>query len=217
MYVYICVCTYIHEFFQECFGEDWVLVVDESHVTLPQIGGMWGADRARKVNLVNHGFRYSVYIYVCVCIYECVYIYTWILSRKVLYSKLTLVFISHRLPYIFHRLPSALDNRPLTEGEFRDMFLGFRYSKTNVLCSLFHKLPSALDNRPLTEGWVWGTVSILILKTDLIIHFPQATKCVGQQTSYRGRILGRGTADLVRQRNSGGSRAGVGAWNWWPW
>ena len=54
------------------FPEDWLLIVDESHVTLPQVRGMWGGDRARKINLVNYGFR----------------------------------------------LPSALDNRPLSFEEF---------------------------------------------------------------------------------------------------
>jgi excinuclease ABC subunit B len=39
------------------FPEDYLLVVDESHVTLPQVRGMWGGDRARKLNLVNYGFR----------------------------------------------------------------------------------------------------------------------------------------------------------------
>ena len=39
------------------FPDDWLLIVDESHVTLPQVRGMWGGDRARKINLVNHGFR----------------------------------------------------------------------------------------------------------------------------------------------------------------
>jgi excinuclease ABC subunit B len=54
------------------FPEDFVLFVDESHVTVPQIGGMWRGDRSRKTNLVDHGFR----------------------------------------------LPSAIDNRPLTFDEF---------------------------------------------------------------------------------------------------
>lgn len=54
------------------FDDDFLLVVDESHVTLPQIGAMYGGDRSRKINLVEHGFR----------------------------------------------LPSALDNRPLTADEF---------------------------------------------------------------------------------------------------
>lgn len=54
------------------FPEDFLLIVDESHMTLPQVRGMYNGDHARKLNLVNYGFR----------------------------------------------LPSALDNRPLTFGEF---------------------------------------------------------------------------------------------------
>lgn len=57
------------------FPEDYLMVIDESHVTLPQIRGMWGGDRARKNNLVNYGFR----------------------------------------------LPSAMDNRPLSFEEFYDV------------------------------------------------------------------------------------------------
>jgi len=54
------------------FPKDWLLFVDESHVTIPQVHGMYGGDRSRKEALVEHGFR----------------------------------------------LPSALDNRPLTFQEF---------------------------------------------------------------------------------------------------
>jgi excinuclease ABC subunit B len=57
------------------FPDDFLMVVDESHVTIPQIRAMWGGDRSRKVNLVDFGFR----------------------------------------------LPSALDNRPLTFNEFEDV------------------------------------------------------------------------------------------------
>lgn len=39
------------------FAEDYVLVVDESHVAVPQIGGMYEGDMSRKRNLVDHGFR----------------------------------------------------------------------------------------------------------------------------------------------------------------
>ncbi len=39
------------------FPEDFLLLVDESHATVPQIGGMYNGDRARKQNLVEHGFR----------------------------------------------------------------------------------------------------------------------------------------------------------------
>lgn len=54
------------------FPKDWLLIVDESHMTLPQVRGMYNGDHARKDTLVEFGFR----------------------------------------------LPSALDNRPLTYGEF---------------------------------------------------------------------------------------------------
>jgi len=37
--------------------QDWLLVVDESHVTIPQIRGMYNGDRARKMTLIEHGFR----------------------------------------------------------------------------------------------------------------------------------------------------------------
>jgi excinuclease ABC subunit B len=57
------------------FPDDFLIVVDESHVTIPQIRAMWGGDRSRKVNLVDYGFR----------------------------------------------LPSALDNRPLTFNEFEGL------------------------------------------------------------------------------------------------
>ncbi|MBT2571881.1 excinuclease ABC subunit UvrB [Planococcus sp. ISL-110] len=56
------------------FPEDFLLVVDESHVTLPQVRGMFNGDQARKKVLVDHGFR----------------------------------------------LPSAMDNRPLTFHEFEE-------------------------------------------------------------------------------------------------
>jgi excinuclease ABC subunit B len=56
------------------FPDDFLLVIDESHVTVPQIGGMYEGDASRKRTLVEHGFR----------------------------------------------LPSALDNRPLTWEEFAD-------------------------------------------------------------------------------------------------
>jgi len=39
------------------FPEDFLLFVDESHVTLPQVRGMFGGDRARKKNLIDYGFR----------------------------------------------------------------------------------------------------------------------------------------------------------------
>ncbi len=57
------------------FPDDYLMIVDESHVTIPQVRGMWGGDRARKQTLVNYGFR----------------------------------------------LPSAIDNRPLSFEEFESL------------------------------------------------------------------------------------------------
>jgi excinuclease ABC subunit B len=57
------------------FPDDYLLIIDESHVTIPQVRAMWGGDRSRKANLVDFGFR----------------------------------------------LPSALDNRPLTFNEFETL------------------------------------------------------------------------------------------------
>ncbi len=39
------------------FPDDYLMIIDESHVTIPQVRGMFGGDRARKLNLVNFGFR----------------------------------------------------------------------------------------------------------------------------------------------------------------
>ena len=39
------------------FGDDFLMIIDESHVTLPQVRGMYNGDRARKQNLVDYGFR----------------------------------------------------------------------------------------------------------------------------------------------------------------
>lgn len=39
------------------FPDDYLMIIDESHATIPQVRAMWGGDRARKVNLVDYGFR----------------------------------------------------------------------------------------------------------------------------------------------------------------
>lgn len=39
------------------FGDDFLLLIDESHITVPQVGGMYNGDKARKENLVEYGFR----------------------------------------------------------------------------------------------------------------------------------------------------------------
>ncbi len=39
------------------YGDDWLMVIDESHISIPQLGGMYNGDRARKETLVDYGFR----------------------------------------------------------------------------------------------------------------------------------------------------------------
>ena len=41
----------------EFFPKEWLMIIDESHVTVPQVGGMYKGDRSRKSTLVEHGFR----------------------------------------------------------------------------------------------------------------------------------------------------------------
>jgi len=45
------------DYFQKRFGKDYLLVIDESHVTVPQIGGMYEGDKSRKDALIEYGFR----------------------------------------------------------------------------------------------------------------------------------------------------------------
>ena len=41
----------------DCFPDDYITIIDESHVTIPQVRAMYGGDQARKTNLVHYGFR----------------------------------------------------------------------------------------------------------------------------------------------------------------
>jgi len=45
------------DYFKHAYKDDWMLVLDESHMTVPQIGGMYEGDRSRKTTLVEYGFR----------------------------------------------------------------------------------------------------------------------------------------------------------------
>lgn len=45
------------EYFWEAYGDDWIVFVDESHITFPQVRGMYAGDLARKRTLVDYGFR----------------------------------------------------------------------------------------------------------------------------------------------------------------
>lgn len=45
------------DFFQTQYGNDWIVMIDESHMTLPQIRGMYNGDHSRKQTLIDYGFR----------------------------------------------------------------------------------------------------------------------------------------------------------------
>jgi excinuclease ABC subunit B len=45
------------DFFNYAYGSDWLIVIDESHQTIPQVQGMYHGDFARKKNLIDYGFR----------------------------------------------------------------------------------------------------------------------------------------------------------------
>lgn len=45
------------DYFKEVAGDDWLLFIDESHMTIPQIRGMYNGDRSRKQTLIDYGFR----------------------------------------------------------------------------------------------------------------------------------------------------------------
>ena len=45
------------DFFKHAFGKNWLLFIDESHMSVPQVRGMYNGDRARKEVLINYGFR----------------------------------------------------------------------------------------------------------------------------------------------------------------
>ncbi|MEK7065398.1 MAG: DEAD/DEAH box helicase family protein, partial [Patescibacteria group bacterium] len=47
----------LFDYYQEASQNDWLLVIDESHMTIPQIRGMYNGDRSRKQTLIDYGFR----------------------------------------------------------------------------------------------------------------------------------------------------------------
>lgn len=103
------------------FPKDFLLIIDESHVTMPQVRAMYGGDRARKENLVEYGFR----------------------------------------------LPSALDNRPLTFNEFEQMVNQIIYVSAT---------PSEYEIR-MSEGIV---VEQIIRPTGLLDPIIEIRPCTNQ-------------------------------------
>ncbi|MDQ3973111.1 MAG: excinuclease ABC subunit UvrB, partial [Actinomycetota bacterium] len=114
------------------FPDDFLLIVDESHVTVPQIGGMYEGDLSRKRVLVEHGFR----------------------------------------------LPSALDNRPLTFEEFRA-----RTGQTLHVSAT----PGPFERRAATT-----VVEQVIRPTGLVDPEVMVRPTKGQIDDLIGEIRGRG-------------------------
>lgn len=50
------------DFFRHRYGDDWLCMIDESHMTIPQLRGMYNGDHARKTTLIDYGFRLSAAI-----------------------------------------------------------------------------------------------------------------------------------------------------------
>ena len=103
------------------FPKDYLMIIDESHATMPQVRAMYGGDRARKENLVNYGFR----------------------------------------------LPSAMDNRPLTFNEFEQMVNQIIYVSAT---------PSDYEIR-MSEGLVTEQI---IRPTGLLEPIIEIRPCVNQ-------------------------------------
>jgi excinuclease ABC subunit B len=47
----------LFDYYQEAYGNNWLLIIDESHMTIPQVRGMYNGDRSRKQTLIDFGFR----------------------------------------------------------------------------------------------------------------------------------------------------------------
>ena len=123
------------------FPDDFLIVIDESHVTVPQIHAMYGGDRSRKINLVEYGFR----------------------------------------------LPSALDNRPLTFDEF--------YNLSNQ--TIYISATPAEYELHESEGVVVEQVIRPTGLLDPVVEVRPATSQVDDLLDEIGDVVARGERVLV--------------------
>ena len=126
----------------EYFPRDFLLVIDESHITVPQIGGMYSGDRSRKTTLVEYGFR----------------------------------------------LPSALDNRPLTFDEFDNLVNQVVYVSATPAEYELNKAAeeSASSHGARVSGH--GVVEQIVRPTGLIDPAPEVRPTAGQVEDLLGEI-----------------------------
>ena len=139
-------------------GDDWLLVADESHVSLPQLRAMFLADRHRKRVLVQHGFR----------------------------------------------LPSALDNRPLSAAEFwgkvgQGVFVSATPGKLELELSAPHSVGAAarFDGQKLLEGG--GNVVEMLIRPTHVLDPPIA---VAPREGQLERLLEELRAEVAEGRAS---------------
>lgn len=123
------------------FPDDFLIVIDESHVTVPQIRAMYGGDRSRKINLVEYGFR----------------------------------------------LPSALDNRPLTFDEFYNLSNQTIYISATPADYELHE----------SEGVVVEQVIRPTGLLDPVVEVRPATSQVDDLLDEIGDVVARGERVLV--------------------
>lgn len=123
------------------FPDDFLIVIDESHVTVPQIHAMYGGDRSRKINLVEYGFR----------------------------------------------LPSALDNRPLTFDEFYNLSNQTIYISATPADYELHE----------SEGVVVEQVIRPTGLLDPVVEVRPATSQVDDLLDEIGDVVARGERVLV--------------------
>ena len=123
------------------FPDDFLIVIDESHVTGPQIHAMYGGDRSRKINLVEYGFR----------------------------------------------LPSALDNRPLTFDEFYNLSNQTIYISATPADYELHE----------SEGVVVEQVIRPTGLLDPVVEVRPATSQVDDLLDEIGDVVARGERVLV--------------------
>ena len=115
------------------FPDDFLLIVDESHVTLPQVRGMFNGDQARKQVLVDHGFR----------------------------------------------LPSALDNRPLTFQEFEGRIKNAIYVSATPGAYEIEHTPEMIEQIIRPTGLLDPTIDVRPIEgqiDDLIYEINERTK-----------------------------------------
>ncbi len=123
----------LFDYYQEPYGDDWLLIIDESHMTVPQIRGMYNGDFSRKNTLIDFGFR----------------------------------------------LPSALDNRPLTFREF------------------LNKVPQTIYVSATPNEW-----ELSLAKTSVGDHVIARTRqLAGTRQSRTGLLLPRSANRRTRDRN----------------